>query len=144
MADKLVCGDCWYKNNDLPPDERKTLDYPVDCTICGTLGTEMVVLKGKGRGSDHVDPSELDGEENPDDYKIVIEWERITHRKEFYTFVIEDVDVDDLLYVRNGDFGDIAWDVAQEESIPENVVDYVDLGFQDDGPSSVGYELHGK
>ncbi len=146
QMDKLVCGDCWYKDNNLPPDERKSTPNGVTCSSCGDPVTEVVVIKGKRNGEEGrvVAPDEIDEEDDPADYKIVVEWERITQRKEYYTYTLTDPDSDDLRYVRDGDFGEIAWDVAYENSDSENVEDYENLGFSDDGPSVVTFVVQKK
>ncbi len=145
VGDKLICGDCWYKESNMPPDERKTMPDPINCTICGDPVIEVVVVKGKSKPNNVVDTDELDDAgDDPDMYKIRVTWTRLEEVRTKYEYFINKPDREDLEAIRDGEFGDIAWDVASENSDSENETSDEYMGFIDEGPEDIYWEVLAK
>ncbi len=139
MADKLVCGDCWYKESNMPPDERRSMEVAVKCSNCGDPSLEVVVIKTKDAEGAVVDADDIDGE--PEDYAVKITWQRQREVTYHYEYVLKNLDGDDLDMLRAGDFNDPAWDIAADESDADSETGSEDEGLIDDGPSNVNWEV---
>ena len=137
--EKLVCGDCWYKDNDHPPDERRKLPEPTSCNVCGDPVTAVVVLKGtKPSSGARVNVEELNED---DEYEVKVTWTRSYEVHAQYEVIVTDLDKEELGIIRNGEFQDIAWDIASDNSGKENEMDAEFNGYIDDGPVSVDWEV---
>ncbi len=142
QMDKLVCGDCWYKDNNLPPDERRSMEVAAPCSNCGDPSLEVVVIASKHAEGMVIDIDEIDEGDDPRNYEVRIRW---TRRKEItvsYEHTLDDLDGDDLDAIREGDFHDPLWDIASEESDggSETGIEE-DYGFTDGGPEDLEWEL---
>ncbi len=141
MADKLVCGDCWYKESNMPPENRESRPDGVDCSGCGDPVTEVVVIKGKDRPAGMVVAAEeIDG--SPDDYRVKVTWQRVHEYTVNYEFTIGDLDYDDLAQLREHEWEDNAWDIAADNSDSDNETGVMDdEGLMDDGPQHIAWEV---
>jgi len=143
MADKLVCGDCWYKDNDVPPPERETRETAIECHECGDPVTEVVVVGIKGKTAEGmiVDTDEIDEGDDPSNYKVKVTWTRQHNVTVHYEYIVDDLDADDLQILRDGDFGDIAFDIACDESTDEHETgEQAFYDYCDDGPEDIAWE----
>lgn len=120
VPDKVVCGDCWYRDNNLPPDERKTLETAARCSDCGDPVNEVIVIKRAPTKDQVVDVDEIDEDSSPEDYKVSLTWTRQEVVTVYYEYTLDRLDSDDLDMLANGDFNDAAWDVASDESTDDN------------------------
>ncbi len=145
MADKLVCGDCWYKESNMPPDERRSMEVAVECSNCGDPSLEVVVIKGKDAparsGGMVVDTDEIDGV--PEDYVVKVTWQRQREVTYYYEMTVGNLDYDDLASFKDGnEWDDSAWDVAAENSDSDNETGVTDdEGLIDDGPTAINWEV---
>ena len=143
-AEKLICGDCWYKDNSMPPDERRTMEEPASCAVCGDPTLEVVVLEREVPASKRgtvIDIDELDTE-TPSLYSLKVWWTRQEEMTVRYTYTITDLDEDDIEAIKDGDFD--AWDVAHDNSDEGSETASEFVGFIDDGPEGVEWEVQAK
>ncbi len=138
VAERLVCGDCWYKENNRPPDERRTMPDGIDCWSCDDPVTEVVVIKTEPASDTHVDADEV---EDGVEYKVRVTWTRSHRVRTTYEYYITDLDEYDMEALRGDEFQDIAWDIAGDNSDEDYETDSEFHGFVDDGPEDVAWEV---
>ena len=143
-AEKLICGDCWYKDNSMPPDERRTMEEPASCAVCGDPTMEVVVLEREApaaRQGANIDADELEID-SPELYAVKVEWTRQEEVTVHYSHTLTDLDQYDIEAIQDGDFD--AWDVAHDnsDSTAETTSEFA--GFIDEGPENVEWEVQVK
>ena len=146
-AEKLICGDCWYKDNSMPPDERRTMEEPASCAVCGDPTLEVVVLEREvpvaPQRSTVIDDDKLDMD-SPELYSVKVTWTRVSEIATYYEYTIGDLDEYDLQIIVDGEFDESAWDIAYENSNKDYETDSELNGFSDDGPDNITWEVHAK
>lgn len=127
-VEMLICGDCWYKKNDVPPDDRVTKPEGLYCETCDVRTTELISVTEKG----HVVSGET----------VAITWERTSLCKETFAFTIpvSDLTEGEREDLASGIFSDVAYDIAGEESNDDNMTKRERWDW-DSGPEEIEWEV---
>ncbi len=141
-AGKYICAECWYKDNDLPP-EREDRPDGANCQACDDYVTEVVYIPG----TDERDATNVvdDDDDDDEDMEVLVEWSRLVTYTEYFTHTITDLDAQEREMFNDGDTeGIVEWlhDVAHDESEDHNRVDQDWFGFGDDCPVDIDWEVN--
>lgn len=143
-ADRFICGECWYKDNDMPPDEREDRPDGANCQSCDDYVTSVIYIPGTNERTNVVQNYDDDPDEYTEDTRIRLSWTRRVTYLEYFSTTIEDLDEHELDMLNEGDtegFLSVLHDVAHDESEDGNRIEQEWWGYGDDCPEDLDWEV---
>ena len=143
-SDRYICGECWYKDNDMPPDEREDRPDGANCQSCDDYVTSVIYIPGTNERTNVVQNYDDDPDEYTEDTRIRFNWTRRVTYVEYFSIVLDDLDEHELDMLNEGDtdgFIEMLHDVAHDESDDGNRIEQEWWGYGDDCPEDLDWEV---
>lgn len=131
-----VCAECWYEDNDMPPDEREDRPDGANCQNCDDYVKEVIrIPRGKQEGTVTTFISDDDDDEDEDTPipDVELYWTRKVVYIEYYSHTIRDLDREDIEMMEDDpdSWQEMLHDVAHDESDDSNRTDREFYGYED-------------